>query len=310
MANNRATKHLSERKAYIITGPTSGIGRATAFEVATQGTVVLLGRDRNKLADLQRAIERRGGDAVSVLCDLSDIAAVRRAAAEIADLRLPIAGLVNNAGIYQLRATKSAQGWDMTFATNHLGPFALTEAVMPLLPDDASVVFVASGVEDPEREPAKKSGFRGGRYISAEASARGEWKAGGATRPGSDAYATSKQCNLAAALEFAREEPRLHVNAVEPGFNPGTNLGREANAFVRFLLKYVFTLFAPFIKYWSTPKQAARVITTVLMNASGETGVYYDDEGRPMLASEQVRDPRFTARVVRETRALLATIPG
>ena len=65
---------------------------------------------------------------------------------------------------------------------------------MPHLPDGANVVFVASGVEDPERKPAKAVGFRGGRYISAEASARGEWKPGGATQPGVDAYATSKQC--------------------------------------------------------------------------------------------------------------------
>jgi hypothetical protein len=43
---------------------------------------------------------------------------------------------------------------------------------------------------------------------------------------------------------------------------------------------------------------------------TGETGVYYDDEGRPMLGSSLVRDPKFTARVVAETRALLATVPN
>ncbi len=122
----------------------------------------------------------------------------------------------------------------MTFATNHLGPFALTEALVPHLPDGANVVFVASAVEDPERKPAEAVGFRGARYISAEASARGEWMPGGSTMPGMDAYATSKQCNLATALAFARETPRLHFNAVEPGFNPTTSLGRDANAFVRF----------------------------------------------------------------------------
>jgi hypothetical protein len=91
--------------------------------------------------------------------------------------------------------------------------------------------------------------------------------------PGSDAYATSRQCNLATVLEFARENPRLRFNAVEPGFNPGTGLGRDAIVFLRFLLKYVLTLFAPFIKYWSTPKRAARVITKALVNKPDETGV-------------------------------------
>ena len=52
----------------------------------------------------------------------------------------------------------------MTFATNHLGPFVLTGSLMPHLPDGANVVFVASGVEDPDRKPAKVAGFRGGRY--------------------------------------------------------------------------------------------------------------------------------------------------
>jgi NAD(P)-dependent dehydrogenase (short-subunit alcohol dehydrogenase family) len=178
---------------------------------------------------------------------------------------------------------------------------------MPQLPDGANVVFVASGVEDPERKPAKAVGFRGGRYISAEASARGEWRPGGSKIPGADAYATSKQCTLATALEFARETARLRINAVEPGFIPASSLHRDANAFQRFLLKYVLTLVAPHVKYWSTTKRAARVITNVLMNESGATGVYYDDEGDPMLSSELIRDPKFTARVVSETRALLET---
>ena len=155
----------------------------------------MVGRDRRKLDEVQKTIEQKGQHAVSVVCDLSDIASVRRAAAEIIALDLPIAGLLNNAGIVQMRPTKNALGWDMTFATNHLGPFALTEALVPHLPDGANVVFVASAVEDPERKPAKAVGFRGARYISAEASARGEWKPGGSKMPGADAYATSKQCH-------------------------------------------------------------------------------------------------------------------
>ena len=69
--------------------------------------------------------------------------------------------------------------------------------------------FICSGVEDPQRRPAVVAGFRGGRYISAEASARGKWQPGGSALPGGDAYATSKQCNLATAMAFARETPRL-----------------------------------------------------------------------------------------------------
>ena len=302
-----------DRNAYIITGPTSGIGRRTALELAKHGTVVLVGRDRGRLDEMQKIIEQRAQQAVSVVCDLSDPASVRRAAAEIVALRLPIAGLLNNAGIMQMRPTKNALGWDMSFVTNHLGPFALTEALMPHLPAGANVVFVVSAVEDPERKPAKLAGFRGGRYISAEASARGEWKPGGAKQPGLDAYATSKQALLAAAMALARETSRLRFNAVEPGVNPTTALARDAGAFVRLLSKTLIPLLVsvlmPFMKILSTPKRAARVITKIMIDASGQTGVYYDEGGNPMLGSALVRDPKFQDRVVTETRALLSAIP-
>lgn len=312
--SNFALENRSDGRAYIVTGPTSGIGRRTAFELAKHGTVVLVGRDRRKLDEARKAIERKRRHAVSVECDLSDLASVRRAAAQIAALQLPIVGLLNNAGIMQMRPTKNALGWDMTFATNHLGTFALTEALVPHLGDSANVVFIVSAVEDPERKPAVAAGFRGGRYLSVEASVRGEWKPGGSTRPGMDAYATSKQAILAAALAFARETPRLRFNAVEPGLNPSTGLGgADLGAFVRFLQRYVIPLVVPllrpFIKILSTPKRAARVIAQILIDASDRTGVYHDEAGRPMLGSALVRDPSFQDRVVAETRALLAAMP-
>jgi len=310
---NSILENRSDRKVYIITGPTSGIGRRTALELAKHGTVVLVGRDPRKLDEVKKAIEQKRQHAVSVLCDLSDIASVRHAAAQIVALHLPIAGLLNNAGIMQMRATKNALGWDMTFATNHLGPFALTEALIPHLSDGTNVVFIVSAVEDPERKPAVAAGFRGGRYISVEANARGEWEPGGSAKPGFDAYATSKQAILAAAMAFARETPRLRFYAIEPGLNPTTGLGGDLGAFARFLQTYIIPLLVPllmpFIKILSTPKRAARVITKILIDASGRTGVYYDEKGDPMLGSTLVRDPKFQDRVAAETRALLSKVP-
>ncbi|HEY2655323.1 MAG TPA: SDR family NAD(P)-dependent oxidoreductase, partial [Solirubrobacteraceae bacterium] len=270
------TNHsASSAKAWVITGPTSGIGHRTALELAKHGTVVLVGRDPNKLGAVQAEIAAQpAGHAVPIVCDFSDIPSARRAAAEIVALDLPIAGLLNNAGIMPSGAERTKQGWDLAFATNHLGPFAFTEALMPDLPDRTNVVFICSAVEDPERKPAVTAGFRGGRYISAEGSARGEWQPGGSSKPGFDAYATSKQCNLATVLSLARTTPRLRFNAVEPGFNPRTGLGRDANVALRFLAKYVLAPLAPFIKYWSTPSRAARVITEVLTDTSDRTGVY------------------------------------
>ena len=112
-----ANLNAAQGKAYVITGPTSGIGHKTALELAKHGTVVLVGRDQGKLDDVRQTIEKKGQHAISVLCDLSDLASVRHAAMAIIALELPIVGLINNAGTSDMHATKNAQGWDTTFAT-------------------------------------------------------------------------------------------------------------------------------------------------------------------------------------------------
>lgn len=305
--SNTIKKYPWGNNAYIITGPTSGIGHKTALQLAKHGTVILVGRNKTKLTEVKKEIETMGGTAVSVVCDIADITSVKRAAKEIIALQLPIAGLLNNAGIMPQKATKNAQGWDMTFATNHLGAFALTEALAPHLPDGANVAFIASAIEDPERKPAQVMGMKGGRFISVEASARGEWKEGGAKMPGIDAYATSKQCILASAMAFARENTRLNFNAIEPGITRGTGLGGEStNAVVRFLFGQLMAILPPFSKYSSTPEKSAKVITNILTDTSGKTGIYFDEKGQPMLGSLLSQDRKFQDLVVAETRALLS----
>jgi NAD(P)-dependent dehydrogenase (short-subunit alcohol dehydrogenase family) len=302
------TTHTAADNAWVITGPTSGIGYRTALELAAHGTVVLVGRSASRLSEVKKTIESRGGHATTVTCDLSDVQSARRAANEIATLDLPIRGLLNNAGIMPLKAGTSPQGWDLAFATDHLGPFTLTEGLIPSLPDDANVVFTCSAVEDPTRKPAVQAGFRGGRYISAEASARGEWQPGGSSHAGYDAYATSKQGNLATVFTFAREYPRLRFRGVEPGFIPGSGLSRDAHPALQLIARYLIAPLAPMMKGGSTLQRAGRLLTAVLTDPSGATGVYYDEKGNPMQASEQVRDPAFSGRYITETRALLASI--
>ena len=307
-SSSAAIRNPMGRKAYIVTGPTSGIGRATALELANHGTVVLVGRNPEKLREVQQIITEKSQHAVSVVCDFSDIASVQRAAAEILTLQLPVAGLLNNAGISLMKPGKTIKGWDLVFTTNHLGPFVFTEALIPQLSSGANVIFIASAVEDPERKPVKFLGMKGAQYISTEASARGEWKQGGSNLPGADAYATSKQCVLATTMALAREIPRLHFNAVEPGITPGTGLGGDANGVLRFIFGRILTLFPPFAQYRSTPKKAAQVITKILIDESGKTGIYYDEKGQPMLGSALAQDPIFQDLVINETRAFLSKV--
>ncbi|MDQ0391274.1 SDR family NAD(P)-dependent oxidoreductase [Labrys monachus] len=292
-------------ETYVVTGPTSGIGLCAARALSKQGRVVLVGRNHAKLEGVRTAIERQGGQALNVICDLADLESVRRAAAEIIALDLPIAGLLNNAGIMPLREAKTPAGLDLTFVTNYLGPIALTEALIPHLPDGANIAFVVSAIEDPERKPAKVMGMRGGRFISVEASARGKWLPGGARMAGVDAYATSKQCALAAAFALSRENQRLQINAVEPGINPTTGLG-GANAIAQFLFGQIITRLPPFSQYRSTPERAGNIMTAVLTDRSNKTGVYYDEKGVPMTGSALAHDRQFQDRVLAETRAFLA----
>lgn len=302
-----STARSTDSLAWVVTGPTSGFGQAAALELARHGHVVLVGRSPEKLAAVRTQIENNGGVATTVVGDFSDVVSVRRAAAEIVALGLPIRGVLNNAGVMLSKPARSPQGWELSFASNHLGPLAFTDALLPNLADGTNVVFIASACEDPERRPAVRAGFRGSRYISAEASARGEYAPGGSKRAGMDAYATSKQGNLAAVFSLARQHPRLRFRGVEPGVNPGSNLGSDASAAVHLLAK----LLAPalsLLPHFTTSKRAGRVIARILTDPSDATGLYYDETGKPMKASTQVSDPAFSDRFVKESRDLLVAV--
>ena len=124
-------------------------------------------------------------------------------------------------------------------------------------------------------------------------------------------YGASKAAVSMFTIHYAKARPDIKFNAVEPGFTPATGLGRDAGAVVRILSKTLIPLLVPllmpFLKFLSTPKRAARVITRILTATSGQTGVYYDEGGHLMQGSALVRDPKFQDRVVAETRALLST---
>ena len=293
--------------AWVVTGPTSGFGHAAALELAHHGHVILVGRNPDKLAVVKAEIEQAGSGATSIVADLSDIVSARQAAAQVTALDLPVRGVLNNAGVLLTKPQVSKQGWELSFATNHLGPLAFTDVLLPSLADGTNVVFITSACEDPERIPAVRAGFRGSRYISAEASARGEYVPGGSKHAGMDAYATSKQGNLAAVFSLARQHPRLRFRAIEPGVNPGSNLGSDASAAINVVSK----LLAPalqFLPHFTTSKRAGRVISRIVVDPSAATGVYYDENGKPMQASQQVTDPAFCDRYVNESRELLASL--
>ena len=128
----------------VVTGASSGIGLVVARELARQGwRVIAHGRNpyRSKaaLADISRAVP--GANITLVQADLSVMAEVRKAANEIASLTNRIDLLVNNAGAIIPERQVTPEGFEATFAGNHLGPFLLTQSLMPLL----RVAVIAAG---------------------------------------------------------------------------------------------------------------------------------------------------------------------
>lgn len=133
-----------------VTGPTSGIGQVTATTLARQGArVLLVARSPDRAAATRDRIRQEtGSDDLAVYeADLSDLGSVRRAAEEIRGSEERLDVLIHNAGGLLTERRSSIDGYEMTFATMVLGPFVLTDRLLPMLEasDDARVVTVTSG---------------------------------------------------------------------------------------------------------------------------------------------------------------------
>jgi protochlorophyllide reductase len=143
----------------LVTGANSGLGLETARALASRGaTVVMACRSPRKaeeardqlLRDLARASGESPHGALDVLTlDLADLASVRTAVATLADHYGALDLLINNAGVMAPPRTLTRDGFELQFGTNHLGPFALTLQLLPLLHvrPGARVVFVTSGAQ-------------------------------------------------------------------------------------------------------------------------------------------------------------------
>lgn len=134
----------------LVTGATGGLGHAVAGELAARGARVLVhGRSRES-AEAAVAVLRSATGSESrlepVAADLSSLAAVAGLAEEVSAREDRLDALVNNAGVGCLERAESADGYELTFAVNHLAAFLLTGRLLPLLQRSAParIVNVAS----------------------------------------------------------------------------------------------------------------------------------------------------------------------
>ena len=138
----------------LVTGATDGLGKRVARELATKGATVLLhGRSPERLeATLEELRRETGSEKLGTyLAGLSSLGEVRGMAAQVLSEHDRLDVLVNNAGIISRERKESEEGYELTFAVNHLSHFLLTSLLMPLLRDSipARIVNVASAGQSP-----------------------------------------------------------------------------------------------------------------------------------------------------------------
>ncbi|MEY3963119.1 MAG: hypothetical protein RLZZ106_374 [Cyanobacteriota bacterium] len=131
----------------LITGANSGLGLETARALSQRGArVVVACRSQAKAeAACQELAGNACGELIPLELNLADLASVRRGAAAVAERHGSIDLLINNAGVMAPPRLLSAQGFELQFAVNHLGHFALTQQLLPALRPGARVVHVSSG---------------------------------------------------------------------------------------------------------------------------------------------------------------------
>ena len=232
------------RPTVLVTGGNSGIGLECARALARDGWhVVIASRNRDASAVAVRGIiAEHGTDAASELgLDLGSLASVRDCVREIAARDVPLRALVCNAGLQMTSLHRSADGFETTFAVNHLGHFLLANLLVTRLAAHAParIVVVASGVHDPKIRTGMPKAHVGDLATLA---------ATGGPRPdgfdGRLAYVNSKLCNLwfayeldrrLAAAGFGNGAPRITVNGYDPGLVPGSGLARDYHPALRFV---------------------------------------------------------------------------
>jgi NAD(P)-dependent dehydrogenase (short-subunit alcohol dehydrogenase family) len=180
----------------LVTGSTDGIGRQVARQLAAAGTrVIVHGRSKAKVDATLEALrgELPGATLDGVAFDLGRLSDVRRGAEQLAKLGVTV--LVNNAGVFASERVLTADGIELTFAVNHVGPFLLTELLAGGL---ARVVNVASIAHTRGR-------------IAFEDLTLGNGFTGYA------AYAQSKLANVMHALSLHDHHANLAAYSVHPG---------------------------------------------------------------------------------------------
>jgi NAD(P)-dependent dehydrogenase (short-subunit alcohol dehydrogenase family) len=244
----------------LLTGATRGIGQAAAVELARRGAeVAIVGRDAERVHETAEEARAAGGGAEvhEHVADLERMDEVRRLAAEVLERYPRIDVLANNVGAMFTSRRVTPEGFERTFALNHLGLFLLTNLLLDRLRESAPARVVTTASD------AHKSGRLDLDDLQGEDSF-------GAMRT----YGTSKLCNILFTRELARRVEGTGV--VANCFHPGavrTGWGKNDGV----VAKLALTLAGPFLR---SPERGARSLVWLALDpaAADLNGAYVVDE--------------------------------
>jgi NAD(P)-dependent dehydrogenase (short-subunit alcohol dehydrogenase family) len=248
-----------QNKLCLITGATSGIGKATAIELAKLGfDLILTGRNEIKGKDVSDSlIKKYNIKSEFIKCDISSLKNVRNFADIIRSKYDHLDVLINNAGSRFNNYQKSIDGIELTFATNHLGHFLLTYHLLDLLKKstDARIINVSSSAHYGKQIDIDY-------LVSPKEFNR------------SLVYGRSKLANVLFTYELARRSnsSNISINALDPG-GVATNFARN-DGFVSWLKHVGYYLIN---RQLLTPKQGAETVVYLASsnNVKGITGKFF-----------------------------------
>jgi NAD(P)-dependent dehydrogenase (short-subunit alcohol dehydrogenase family) len=282
-------------KTVVVTGGNSGMGFETAAALATMGARVLVtARNADKgRAAIAALAQRTGGEGRCqlVVFDLADLSSVRRGAAEILDVAPRLDVLVNNAGAVLSERAETVDGLEATFATNHLGPFLLTNLLLERIraSGPSRIVNVASTAHAVARQGIPFDDLQSEHRYA-----------------GMRVYGQSKLANILFTLELARrlEGSGVTANSLHPG-TVRTGYGADGDA--RGLLALGIKIASPF---FLSPAKGAR--TSIYLASSpevaGVSGEYFV-KCRPKEPRRWAQDPDAARRLWQVSEELVGLAP-
>jgi NAD(P)-dependent dehydrogenase (short-subunit alcohol dehydrogenase family) len=250
-------------KTCLVTGATSGIGQALAVGLARQGaTVVLLARDPAAGQATVARLNQAGGSVHElIVADLSSMASVRQATTTFRGRHSQLHLLVNSASSFLFTRTTTTDGFELMFATNHLGPFLLTGLLLDTLKTGAPSRILT--VTAPSTVPLDFDDLQGERSFRA-----------------ANAFGATKAANLLFTFALARrlKGSSVTANAIHPGL-VRSRLMRHAPAPLRWVA-------------YLTSASAERAVEPILRLASDPQ--FREASGRFYLRAREISPPPYT----------------